>query len=218
MSAARCQVLALAFGIAATKCACEDLNNSTAQGFAVNQGHLRGNSLNVTANVNGSMPENQTSLSNSTVEAQGWPCFWWCGRGDIRRFSLVSKPNLCLSHEDNWFWTNKIRVANCDHGSHQRWEVNLLETVGNAQFSEIKSYHKNDCLSSEPTWFSWGNVKGTLRGCNRGSHQEWTHMLGGLLKSKDGKCLEYNEGDSYVYMRDCNSWTFEQKWTVLDGQ
>merc|ERR1711948_108425 len=50
-------------------------------------------------------------------------------------------------------------------------------------------------------WFSWDNVKGTLRGCNRGSHQEWTHMLGGLLKSKDGKCLEYNEGDSYVDLR-----------------
>merc|ERR1712137_1301345 len=97
------------------------------------------------------------------------------------------------------------------------WPTAIM-AVSNAQFSEIKSYHKNDCLSSEEEWFSWGNVKATLRGCNRGSHQEWTQMHGGLLKSKDGKCLEYSEGDSYVYMRDCNSWSFEQKWTVLDGE
>merc|ERR1712032_1069335 len=134
------------------------------------------------------------SLSNSSIEAEST---WVIRGGKI----VLGQTGLCMTHENNWAVTNRVKAGACYGGSDQHWTVNGLE---------IKSYQNADCLDYDVSWITKGRVN--LWSCHGKKNQEWDFVNGVIKSAYDGKCLEYNKYDTYVYMAACNSRSIDQQW------
>merc|ERR1712087_176224 len=159
--------------------------------------HLRGHaSFATSTDVNATGHNASGSSSNSTIEAQSTSA--------IRGGKIVlGQTGLCMTHENNWAVANRVKASACYGGSDQHWTISGLE---------IKSYQNADCLDYDVSLVTNGRVN--LWGCHGKQNQKWYFPDGeGVIKSAyDGKCLEYNQKDKYVYMAACASWTTDQRW------
>merc|ERR1711948_31764 len=70
------------------------------------------------------MGSNLTSEAQSTSVIRG---------GKI----VLGQTGLCMTHENNWAVTNRVKASACYGGTDQHWTISGLE---------IKSYQNADCL------------------------------------------------------------------------
>merc|ERR1712039_466039 len=137
--------------------------------------HLRGHaSSDPSTDVNATGHNGTGSSSNSTVEAQSTTSVIRGGK------IVLGQTGLCMTHENNWAGTNRVKASTCSGRSDQHWTVNGLE---------IRSYQNADCLDYDVSWFTKGRVN--LWGCHGDKNQKWYFVNGVIKSAYDGKCLDY---------------------------